>query len=452
MTTTSSPPSRRTGPHDGTTSLGGVRGVQVPRIMTAPVLDPAPQETAADEFIRVAELAGLQLDPWQRLVLRVALAESLTSGRWRAFEVVVILARQNGKGSILEALELGWLFLLGEKVLHTAQLASTAIDGYERLLGLIETAPSLKRRLGTVRRSADQFSIETLDKDGQPHGFALFGPRSPRLGRGKQFDKVIYDEALFLTGEETAAQIPTMSTRDNPQVWYTSSAGRVESEYLRSLRDRGRTGDDGLAYFEWSIDVGEQTVEELVAAGVLDDPLMWAQANPSLEQPRAASISVEYVQGERRTWQNQPHLFLRERLSVFEEPTVAGRVISSAQWDPLEDVGTPSVGAAVFAVTVNPERTDGWVTVAGHRPDGLPLVEVVATAPADPVGEEQLVEDGAAGLQWMIDWFAERPGARLADMNSSAAGWKPTVSAISLPSVRVVMSPTLYCPPFRATK
>lgn len=422
MTTTSLPPSRRTGPHDGTTSPHVVRGVQVPRIMTAPVLDPLPRETAADEFIRVAELAGLDLDPWQRLVLRVALAESVTSGRWRAFEVVVLLSRQNGKGSILEALELGWLFLLGEKVLHTAQLASTAIDGYERLLELIERSPALKRRLGAVRRSADQFSITTLDKAGKRHGFALFGPRSPRLGRGKQFDKVIYDEALFLTGEETAAQIPTMSTRDNPQVWYLSSAGRVESEHLRALRDRGRTGSEGLAYFEWSIDVGELTVAELVAAGVLDDPVMWAQANPALEQPRANSISVEYIEGERRAWQDQPELFLRERLGVFDEPQIAGRVISSAQWEPLEDVGVASVGAATFGVAVNPERTAAWITVAGHRLDGIPLVEVVATAPADPVGDEALVEDSAAGLSWVIDWFAERPGARVAVPQNGPAG------------------------------
>lgn len=415
MVTTSSTRSRRTGPHDGTTSLDVVRGVQVPRIMTAPVLDPSPQETAADEVVRLAESAGLILDPWEVLVLRVALAEDLATGLWRAFEAAVIVSRQNGKGVLLEALELAWLYLLGEKVLHTSQLQSTSTDAYNRVLGLIEGAPHLKRRLGTVRRSADEFSISTTNG-----GYALFGPRSPRLGRGRQFDKVVYDEALFLTSEETGAQIPTMSTRDNPQIWYLSSAGRVESEHLRALRDRGRASSEGFAYFEWSIDPGELTVEQMDAAGMLDDEQLWAQANPSLELPRPKAISLEYIRGERRAL--PAAVFARERLGIFDEPSVAGRVISAAQWDPLADVGVPSVGAAVFGVAVNGERTSAVIVAAGWRPDGIPLVEIVASAPVDPVGDEAVAEDPAAGLAWVIEWFAARPGARVAVAQNGPAG------------------------------
>lgn len=385
--------------------------------MTAPVLTPDPRETAGPEFARLAESAGLVLDPWQRLVLDVALAEDPATGRWRAFEAAVVVPRQNGKGSIIEALELGWLFLLGERVLHTSQLQSTSTDAYGRLLGLIESSPFLKRRLGTVRRSADEWSISTTNG-----GYALFGPRSARLGRGRQFDKIAYDEALFLALEEVGAQVPTMSTRDNPQVWYFSSAGRVESEQLRAIRDRGRAGDPGLAYLEWSIDPGDATVEQLVAAGVLDDPEQIAIANPSLESPREKAISLEYVRGERRAMSNDPALFLRERMGVFDEPSVAGRVISAAQWDPLADAGVPSVGAAVFGVAVNPERTSAVIVAAGYRPDGLPLVEIVASAPVDPVGDAAVAEDPAAGLAWVIEWFAARAGARVAVAQNGPAG------------------------------
>lgn len=376
--------------------------------------NPDPLETAGGEFAANAEAAGLILDPWERRVLDVGLAEDPVTCRWCAFEVAVAVPRQNGKGSIIEALELSWVFDLNEKVLHTAQLGSTAKDAFERLMVLIESTPELKRRVKKIRQSADELSITTYGG-----GYILFGPRSPRLGRGKQFDKIVYDEALFLIVEETAAQIPTMSTRDNPQVWYLSSPGRIESEYWRAIRDRGRKGSPGLVWVEFSIETAGRTVEELERDGVLDDERQWAIANPSLELPRPKAISLEYIRGERRAL--PAHVFLRERLGVFDEPAVAGRVISAQQWDALEDA-TASSGAGVFAVDVTEARDTASITAAAFRPDGLPLVEVVQTAAADPGTDDGPVEDGTTGLGWVVDWFAARPGARVALAANRPAG------------------------------
>ena len=97
-------------------------GCQEPTHWTVPPY----ASTSGDEVADLMELAGTRLDPWQRRVLRDGLGER-PDGSWAAFEVAMILARQNGKNVVFEARELGGLFLLGEKlILHTAHQYKTA--------------------------------------------------------------------------------------------------------------------------------------------------------------------------------------------------------------------------------------------------------------------------------------------------------------------------------------
>lgn len=398
--------------------------------MSAPNLAPKPEDTAGPEVADLAESAGLILDPWQRLYLDVSLAENPTTGLWEAFESGLVVSRQNGKDAILEAIGLGGLFLLGEEIAHTAQLMSTAKDAFARLLGRIQATPHLRKlvpnRPPYVRQSADDFSIRTTE--GPSIGFSS---RSSRGGRGFGKDRVIYNEALFLDPEEIAAQVPTMSTRANPQLMYASSAGRAGSGQLRAVRDRGRAQGEGLTWFEWSLDTEGRSVEELVAAGVLDDEQVWAQTNPAL----GIRISLAYIRGERRAMSANPELFLRERLGVFDEPATAGRVISAAQWDVLAEPGLSSIGAAVFAVDVNEERTVASIAAAGLLEDGLPLIELVATGPAQP-GEGD--EDEVAGLGWVVEWAAERRGVRIAvAVNGPAGGLAARLEAAGADVVRL---------------
>lgn len=434
---------------------GVLLGDQRPRIWTAPQREPDPLHSSADEFIRLAESCGLYLDPWQRWVLEITLAEDPESGFWEAFEVCLIIARQNGKGAILEALELGWVFLLGETVAHTAQLHSTSKDAYGRFLGLVRKNAELSALVPDrlVKRSADDWSVTTLDG-----GRIEFGPRSSRTGRGTGKDKVVYDEAMFLSPEEIAGQVPTMSTRDNPQLWYTSSAGRKESEHLLSLRNRGRAGakfdalalgepvplgldevepeeTPGLAYVEFSfapINAAGEVVTEPKEIDI-DHVDQWKRANPGLGK----RISLHYVRNERRVMARFPEKFARERGSVFDEPAVVGRVITDNMWKACIDEGAAAAGAAVFAVTVHEERESATITAAGWRADGSPLVEIVSLGPAGagarpvPAAEVPAAAAGVAapadppvapGLRWVLQWFAERKGARVVLWQSSPAG------------------------------
>ncbi|AEK09394.1 terminase [Mycobacterium phage LittleE] len=110
-------------------------GVQEPRIW----LSPEAKSSAGQEAIDLAAACGLILDPWQELCLHEALKESeelvqLESGawvkKWAASSFGLVVSRQNGKGSILEALELAGLILFGERlIIHSAhEFKALAID------------------------------------------------------------------------------------------------------------------------------------------------------------------------------------------------------------------------------------------------------------------------------------------------------------------------------------
>ena len=210
-------------------------GSQVPRYL----LVPRAKSSAGPEAVELAASAGLELDPWQSLVLEGALAEA-PDGRWAAKEVGLIVPRQNGKGGILEARELAGLFLFGEMlILHSAHEFKTAVEAFRRVLSLIQNTPDLDRRVQRVSTSHGEEGVELIG--GQRLRFVA---RSTGSGRGFTGDCVILDEAYNLSPAVIAALLPTMAAVRNPQLWYTSSAPlpRSESDTLRRLCKRGREG------------------------------------------------------------------------------------------------------------------------------------------------------------------------------------------------------------------
>jgi phage terminase large subunit-like protein len=90
--------------------------------LIAPTFESYPEAatSAGIDAVELAASAGLILDPWQEYALDRILAED-GSGRPAAFEAALIVPRQNGKGSVLEALSLYWLFVADVPlILHSA--------------------------------------------------------------------------------------------------------------------------------------------------------------------------------------------------------------------------------------------------------------------------------------------------------------------------------------------
>jgi hypothetical protein len=316
-------------------------------------------------------MAGLILDPWQQYVLKAALGER-QDGMWAAFEVAIIVSWQNGKNGIVEARELAALYLLGEMLtLHSSHEFKTTAEGFRRLLFLIENCADLERRVKKVTRAHGDEGIEL--KTGQRIRFVA---RTSGSGRGFSGDLIVLDEAMILSTEAMGALLPTLSARPNPQVWYTSSAGRAESTQLARVVKRGRAGNDpSLAYFEWSIDDGDPH----------DDPASWAKANPAL----GIRISEEHIRRELAAMDFTE--FARERLGVGTyavEGEDEWTVISEASWSAASDLYSEPTDPVTFAVDVPPDRASATIAVAGGRTDGRRHTEIV---------------DHAAGTSWVAD-------------------------------------------------
>lgn len=327
--------------------------------------------SAGSEAVELAASAGLFLDPWQAWILERALGER-ADGKWSAFEVALVVPRQNGKGAVLEARELAGLFLFGEQlILHSAHEFKTAAEAFRRVLQLVQSSPDLERRVRTVRTSHGEEGIEL--KTGARLRFVA---RSTGSGRGFSGDCIILDEAYNLDAKAMAALLPTLSARPNPQLWYTSSAGMDTSEQLRRVRERGTGGGDpALAYFEYSAEPD----------ALLDDPQAWADANPA----KGIRISDEFIERERAALPEVE--FARERLGIWDD----GRheqVIDPAVWAAGLDPDSQPTNPVAFAVDVTPDRRRASIAVAGARADGLLHVEVI---------------ENNRGTDWVADMLGE---------------------------------------------
>lgn len=352
-----------------------------------------------DEAIDLAERAGRVLDAEQRQAVD-AMLSFRAGGRWLTLEQAIIEARQNGKtAGVLETVTMFDLWMLPpDRIVWTAHLFKTARDAFNDFITAIETAPELSRRVKKIGYSHGEESIELTT------GATLeFLARSMGGGRGLGGKRVVMDEALILSSTSMGALMPTLSARPDPQITYGSSAGKLGSDHLRSLRNRGRAGGDpSLIYVEycgpgsWIEPPCEQGVECSHLYGVpgcaLDDESYWKLANHALGR----RITYDYVRAERRTL--KPLEFGRERMGWWEDPPDeddAGDAVDMARWSLLADPQAPEPdGSVALAVEVAPDRSSTAVGVAwGDAGRVMVMVTVLPGTSRAVALVERLVED-----------------------------------------------------------
>lgn len=312
----------------------------------------------------LAAHAGLVLDEWQAEDLKLQM--SLRSdGKWACFEHAEIVARQNGKGSIIEVRELAALFLIptDRMILHSAHEAKTSKNAFDRLETLITETPELNERVYKIFRSNEKTGIELLD--GKEIRFVT---RTKGGGRGFSGDLVVMDEAYELGPDEVAALLPILAARVNAQLLYASSAGMSHSQHLHSVRRRAlsRHKDQrlSLGYCEYSCDVESPDFDAA-------DHQAWADCNPALDM----RLAVEKIELERQIMTHEK--FLRERLTIFD-PDMSGteRLIADGAWEAAGDEESEPVGSLVLGVAVSLDRKYAALGVAGRTSAGRWHVEV----------------------------------------------------------------------------
>jgi phage terminase large subunit-like protein len=333
-------------------------GAQRPNLWAVPEA----VDSLGESVVELAAACGLQLDDWQAWVLDQALRID-RRGKWSAFEVGLILPRQNGKNAILEAVELAglvlWPKLFGRPWVtsHSAHKFSTASEHFLRMRALINGCDDVRRLVKTVHVANGKESITMLD------GSRLkFVARTRGASRGATDDLIVFDEAFDLPASSLGAMLPSLSARPNPQVWFASSAPHHDSTVLHRLRDRAQKSDSGrLAHFEWG---NPPDVDPL-------DRDAWYVANPAL----GIRISEEFVESEQRALPADE--FARERLGVAQTPDMFAGVLNFGAWETCEDKRSQVDQPAAIGFDVSPERTWASFAIAARREDDLTHVEVV---------------------------------------------------------------------------
>jgi hypothetical protein len=310
-------------------------GAQRPAVQYVP---PLFHSSAGQDAVDLAAVTGLVLDDWQQYVLTESLKEREGDYKWTAFEVGLVVPRQNGKNALLEARELAGLFLLGEElIIHSAHEFKTAQEAFLNIKNRIFAVPELLEKvwgyngdpdgqIAGIKTAHGSEGITLINPKTKREGNRLrFAARSGGSGRGFSGNCIIFDEAYALKTAELAAMIPTMAAKSisgNPQLWFTSSTGMPDSDVLLNLRERALGPKPGrLAYFEWSIphykdkyrNVPEEEREHKTELEYMGDRRNWMQANPAAGQ----RISEEYIQSELDAMQMDLEKFGRERLGIL---------------------------------------------------------------------------------------------------------------------------------------
>lgn len=386
-------------------------GSTVPRVFTPPrVKGPAgpcgcgcaltPETSLGFEVDRFAtDVLDIELLPWERWWLIHAL-ELLENGTFRFRTIVLLVARQNGKSTVLQILSLWMMYIFGAKlIIGTAQNLDVAEEQWSSAVELAEEVPDLKAEIAQVSRVNGKKFLRL--EGGERYKVAA---ASRRGGRGLSGDLVLLDELReHQSWDAWGAVTKTTMARPMALIVCASNAGDAASIVLRHLRMQahGALGDpdgiieasqtfvvdpdiddidaDDLGLFEWSAPPG---------CGIFDRD-GWCQANPAL----GYTITERAIASAAKT--DPEWVFRTEVLCQWQEGTSEGP-FPPGSWEATGDPGSKIAddSPVKMCVDVSWDRSTAYIGAAGWRDDGRPHVEIV---------------EAGLGVDWVVRWFTESP-------------------------------------------
>ena len=254
-------------------TYSGLGGVQTPRIHSK--LNDLPSK--GQEMIDLATELGINLMEWQRFVC-IHGHKVREDGRWAHSELGLIMARQQGKSTLMMLRILTGMFVWGEGLqLASAHRLTTSLETFRQIVALIETNPRLEKEVKKIRW---QHGAEEIELFGNRR-FVVKAANNAARGLSKP-ETIHLDELREYKDEDAWSSMRySMMAAKNPQVWVYSSAGDQHSVILNKLRERAlasATTNDPIGWFEWS---AEPDAPILLPSGEINWSA-FAQANPSL--------------------------------------------------------------------------------------------------------------------------------------------------------------------------
>jgi hypothetical protein len=397
-------------------------GCETPRLFTPPLRDISTEHDAFGrvtsrgyEAIRFAhEVMGIELLPWQRWLLIHAL-ELTEDGSFRFRIVVLLVARQNGKSTLMQVLTL-WRMYVDEAplVIGTAQSLDVAEEQWLGTVEIAEGIPELAAEIDKVNKTNGKYSLDLVGKQRYKVKAA-----TRKGARGLSGDLVLLDELReHHVWDAWASVTKTTMARERAQIWGASNAGDNASVVLRYLRALGHQGigfpdgkdgiAEGLRLLEDLANGAESEhadamSEALSTLGLFEwsaapglsvwDRDGWAQANPSM----GYTISEATIASAAAT--DPEPVFRTEVLCQFVAHVSMGP-FPAGSWDAtLQDVPSrrdrgvtrDTTRPLTYCVDVSVGRGMSYVAVAYWDTEGRIRFELAAQR---------------AGTDWLIPWLS----------------------------------------------
>jgi len=395
-------------------------GAEVPRVFTKPLRKIEPRTPTTEKRTLgyavidfATDVCEIDLFPWQKWLLIHAL-ELLPDGSFRFRNVVVLVARQNGKSTLSQILSLFFLYVLATAlVIGTAQDLDVAEEIWQGAVDIVEETPDLDALKERVVKVNGKKSLEL--KSGERYKVKA---ANRRAGRGLSGDLILLDELReHQSWDAWGAITKTTMARPNAQVWALSNAGDATSIVLRYLRKMAHAAlgdpdgicgaddpskllpveddlidndldpdedfeveDDTLGIFEWSAAPGRSVW----------DRDGWAEGNPSL----GYSITERTIASAAKT--DPEWVFRTEVLCQWSDGTLEGPFPPGA-WEAGQFIGGDNppqiVGKVKAGIAMTQDRGTTFISFAGRDKNGRAQVEIVARR---------------AGDEWVEGWLKER--------------------------------------------
>jgi phage terminase large subunit-like protein len=425
-------------------------GATLPRLFTPPLVvgPPGPcgcgcaldDDTSAG-FAVVAwacDVLHYPPDPWQRWLLIHGL-ELLDDGRPRFRTLLVEVARQNGKTTLLVILALWWQFVCEVGlVLGTSTKLDYARESWHAAVKLAEAAPALahfRARRWTRETNGEQESWSTT---GSRYKIAASNEEG---GRSLTVHRLILDELRHHYDYSAwGASVNAGNAVKKFQVWGISNAGSDRSIVLNDLHDQGE------AFITWANDVGPEDVAARLDEAPGDyrtgmfswsctedmdplDPFALAIANPNLGN----RIEVDTLIGQARIAMAAGG----PALATFKTENMCIRVrsmntaIDLGAWGRSVELGTLDAyrGRIAACLDVSPDGARADLVVAVVLDDGRIRVEAVQSWETLAECREKLPAWINRVRPYTFGWFPNSGAAvltaELGQRKIGREGWPP---------------------------
>lgn len=351
--------------------------------------------SAGSEVVDLMSDLGRPLDPWQAWIIGHGLGQvkdeygdlemaADTCGCW--------VPRQNGKGDIIMALEVGWLFLFKVALIgHSAHLYPTAAEGFQRIKVLIEENEHiLGSAIKRVWSANGKQGIELTPKYNRAR--LLFMAREGGQGLGFSFPKLILDEAQALDADLMQTILPTQSAMADPQVWFFGTPPRTGKAWIYQIKNAGEGCAPNTAWFDYGIDYLDPNTPEF--RETVGTEATNRATNPSMgvRRPNGTGVRQKAANGE-LTKLGLTLKFAQERNGMWlpQERSADDNAINPKVWGSLVAPVPQVPGDIAIAFHINMRRTHATIMWAG-KIDGMWRVGIAAHQP---------------GVHWLLDRLAE---------------------------------------------